>query len=257
MLIKKQIPNLITLGNAACGFVAIFLAFHSAFELALYFILIGATLDFFDGFAARLLNVKSEMGAQLDSMSDIVTFGIAPGFCLTSYSYQFFVHGYSSLNEEEIMWVVYVLIIGVLPVLFGAYRLARFNAYPSKSTDFEGLAIPSAGIFLASLPVISINHYLSSIGLVGWIHPDFFLVFSVLISILMVTKWRLFSLKMSSFSFKAHPFQISFLVLSLVMVISFLLINKLLLSVPLIVLLYLILSFIRNLTKKNEIQSTH
>ncbi len=257
--IKKQIPNFITLGNAACGFVAILFAIRLEFNYALWFILLGALLDFFDGFAARLLNVKSEMGAQLDSMSDMVTFGVAPGVCLalmTEFIFQSQNVGSDfGLNTHSIITVL----VGVSPVLAGAYRLARFNAFPSKSIDFEGLAIPSAGIFLASLPLAVRWYYMGNqdpiIGLGNL--PYVLLLISLATSLLMVSKFNLFSLKLNSLSFEKYPFQILFLAISLVMAIIFLLINKLLLSVPLIVLLYLILSLIRNLTKKNEIQSTH
>lgn len=257
--LKKQIPNFITLGNGACGFIAILFAIRLEFHTALWFILLGALLDFFDGFAARLLNVKSEMGAQLDSMSDMVTFGVAPGVCLalmTEFVFQSQNVGVDfGLNSHSIVTVL----VGVSPVLAGAYRLARFNAFPSKSIDFEGLAIPSAGIFLASLPLAARWYYMGNpepiIGL-GKL-PYVLLLISLTISFLMVSKFNLFSLKLNSLSFEKYPFQILFLAISLVMAITFLLINKLLLSVPLIVLLYLILSLIRNLTKKNEIQSTH
>lgn len=256
--IKKQIPNFITLGNAACGFVAILFAIRLDFEIALYFILLGAVLDFFDGFAARLLNVKSEMGAQLDSMSDMVTFGVAPGVSLTMYLYSITSFRYPEFNTfGENDEAILAVLSGVLPVVFGAYRLARFNAFPSKSMDFEGLAIPSAGIFLASIPAILYAYLDISVLLFNYSGHISIVSISLAISLLMVSKFNLFSLKLSSFSFKKYPFQIAFLILSLVMVIIFLLINKLLLSVPLIVLLYLILSLIRNLTKKNEIQSTH
>jgi CDP-diacylglycerol--serine O-phosphatidyltransferase len=257
--IKKQIPNFITLGNAACGFVAVLFAIRLEFNYALWFILFGALLDFFDGFAARLLNVKSEMGAQLDSMSDMVTFGVAPGVCLalmTEFVFQSQNVGADfGLNTHSIVTVF----VGVSPVLAGAYRLARFNAYPSKSIDFEGLAIPSAGIFLASLPLATRWYYMGNLDPIIGLDklPYVFLLISLAIAFLMVSKFNLFSLKLNSLSFEKYPFQILFLAISLVMAIIFLLINKLLLSVPLIVLLYLILSLIRNLTKKNEIQSTH
>ena len=257
--IKKQIPNFITLGNAACGFAAILFAIRLEFDYALYFILLGALLDFFDGFAARLLNVKSEMGAQLDSMSDMVTFGVAPGVCLALMAHFIFQSQNEALDLGLNSYSMITFLVGVSPVLAGAYRLARFNAYPSKSIDFEGLAIPSAGIFLASLPIAARWYFMGNPDpIIGLSKLPYILLFiSLTISFLMVSKFNLFSLKLNSFSFEKYPFQISFLILSLVMVISFLLINKLLLSVPLIVLLYLILSFIRNLTKKNEIQSTH
>jgi len=84
--IQKQIPNLFTLGNLTCGVLAILSIFNDELETAVYLVILAAILDFFDGFLARLLKVSGELGKQLDSLADLVTFGVAPSFMLYASS---------------------------------------------------------------------------------------------------------------------------------------------------------------------------
>ena len=129
--IKKQIPNLFTLGNLSCGVIAIILISDSQFERAAWFMLLATVLDFFDGFLARLFKVSGEMGKQLDSLADLVTFGIAPAIML----YVFGIHNH--LGPEKFAFI--------LLAVFSAYRLARFNIDTRQSTSFIGVPTPITG----------------------------------------------------------------------------------------------------------------
>ncbi len=137
--IKKAIPNMLTLGNLYCGFLSIGFAANGQFNNAAILILIGMMLDSMDGRLARMLNADSQLGKELDSLADIVTFGVAPSFLIFyTYFFQFGMIGF--------------FVAGLFP-LFGAYRLARFNISSTKSSMnyFVGVPITAAGGILAIL----------------------------------------------------------------------------------------------------------
>lgn len=139
-MIKAFIPSAITLGNLSCGILAIL---SEDLRLGVLLILIGGFLDLFDGMAARMLNVSSKLGGELDSLADVITFGTAPAILF----YRSFWSDGGNL----------ALLIPIIIVCGGAYRLARFNVTESSSNYFEGLAIPSTGIFLGG--IITANYY--------------------------------------------------------------------------------------------------
>ncbi|MBP2239608.1 CDP-diacylglycerol--serine O-phosphatidyltransferase [Cytobacillus eiseniae] len=139
MRLTKAIPNMVTLGNLYCGFLSIGFAASGEFKNAAVLILIGMMLDSMDGRLARMLNADSTLGKELDSLADIVTFGVAPSFLVYyTYFYQFGMLGFA--------------VAGLFP-LFGAYRLARFNISSTKSSMnyFVGVPITAAGGILAIL----------------------------------------------------------------------------------------------------------
>ncbi|OIJ10807.1 CDP-diacylglycerol--serine O-phosphatidyltransferase [Anaerobacillus alkalilacustris] len=138
MRFKKSIPNMFTLGNLFCGFLSIGFAADGQFNNAAILILIGMMLDSMDGRVARMLRAESPLGKELDSLADIVTFGVAPSFLVYyTYFFQFGLLGFA--------------VAGLFP-LFGAYRLARFNVSTSSSNDyFIGVPITAAGGILAIL----------------------------------------------------------------------------------------------------------
>ncbi|MGM0863287.1 MAG: CDP-diacylglycerol--serine O-phosphatidyltransferase [Bacillota bacterium] len=139
MKLTKKIPNMVTLGNLYCGFLSIGFAASGQFKNAAILIIIGMMLDSMDGRLARMLQADSVLGKELDSLADIVTFGVAPSFLVYyTYFFQFGLLGF--------------IVAGLFP-LFGAYRLARFNTSPPKSTlhYFVGVPITAAGGILAIL----------------------------------------------------------------------------------------------------------
>nr|WP_254119372.1 CDP-diacylglycerol--serine O-phosphatidyltransferase [Bacillus sp. FJAT-29790] len=167
-----MIPNMLTLGNLYCGFLSIGFAANGQFKNAAILILIGMMLDSMDGRAARMLNVDGELGKQLDSLADIVTFGVAPSFLVYyTYFFQFGVLGF--------------VVAGLFP-LFGAFRLARFNISSNKSSlnYFVGVPITAAGGILAILTLFGdkIPHIITTVVFTG-------------MCFLMVSKIRIPSLK--------------------------------------------------------------
>ena len=232
--IKKNIPNLITLGNLTCGLLSILFAFEGNLALAGGLIFYGAILDFFDGFAARLLKVNSEIGKQLDSMADMVTFGVAPGILM----YQLI--AITNENPLEISHELTISLIAFLIPIFSAIRLAKFNIDTRQISSFIGLPTPAAAIFIASLPIIGAN-YNTNFSL------ELLIVSTAILSILLVAELPLFSLKISkgeTLKNQLNIIRIAFLISSVILlfILKFA-------AIPFIVILYIFLSIINNLIK--------
>jgi CDP-diacylglycerol--serine O-phosphatidyltransferase len=146
---KKHIPNLLTLLNLACGTVAIVLALEGQWQWAVYLLLAAAGFDFFDGLAARLLHAYSETGKQLDSLADMVTFGLLPAlFIYTIFKQQFLVAGTDTFSQT-LQWLMLVSVV-MVPA-FSAIRLARFNVQEPESSFFHGLPTPAHALFWTGL----------------------------------------------------------------------------------------------------------
>ncbi|CEN46406.1 Phosphatidylserine synthase (fragment) [Capnocytophaga canimorsus] len=146
---KKHVPNCITLLNLLCGCIAVIFAVKNQLQWAGLFVALGIFFDFFDGFFARLLHVKSDLGLQLDSLADMVTSGLTPGivmFQLLSYSH--FVEENTSLTTTLLPY------FGLIITLASAYRLANFNIDSRQTTGFIGLPTPANALFILSLPLI-------------------------------------------------------------------------------------------------------
>ena len=232
--IKKNIPNLITLGNLTCGLLSILFAFEGNLALAGGLIFYGAILDFFDGFAARLLKVNSEIGKQLDSMADMVTFGVAPGILM----YQLI--AMTNENPLGISHELTISLIAFLIPIFSAIRLAKFNIDTRQIISFIGLPTPAAAIFIASLPIIGANYYTN-------FSLELLIVSTVILSILLVAELPLFSLKISkgeTLKNQLNIIRIAFLISSVILlfILKFA-------AIPFIVILYIFLSIINNLIK--------
>lgn len=147
------IPNLFTLGNLFCGCLGIIYAFSWRLDLAFYMVLLAAFLDFFDGFFARLLKVSGEMGKQLDSLADVVSFGVVPGIMM----YQFLkgialFENHSWMEGEMYLYALdpAALVALIIPV-FSCYRLAKFNLDTRQSHGFIGLPTPANAIFFCAI----------------------------------------------------------------------------------------------------------
>ena len=230
--IKKQIPNLFTLGNLTCGVFAILLATKYQFENAAYLILFAAILDFFDGFLARLLKVSGEMGKQLDSLADCVTFGVAPSIMLL-----YFALG-NQILEASSYWAF------ILLAIFSAYRLAKFNIDTRQSESFIGVPTPITGIMVASWAFIQTSH--SKIFDFVFSNPISYIIFCVIISLLLVSEIPLVSLKFKKGKqLKDYSVQ---LIIAAIGVISILFFQWL--AVPIIYLVYVLSSVFVNFAKK-------
>ena len=230
---KKYVPNLITLSNLLCGTVAIVFAVRGTIDWAALFVAIGIFLDFFDGFFARLLHVKSEMGLQLDSLADMVTSGVVPGivmFQLLSNS--------TYVLQTEGTFAMLLPYVGFFITLASAYRLANFNIDTRQTSGFIGLPTPANTMFILSLPLIL--QYQPTELFNSLLHNMWVLLGITLLSAyLLNAEIALFALKFSDYSFKNNALKYVFLALCVILLLSLKII-----AIPLIILLYIILSLL-------------
>ena len=234
---KKHIPNLITLGNLFCGTIATIFAVEGDFMHAGLFVVLGIILDFFDGFAARLLNVSGELGKQLDSLADMVTSGVVPGVIMLKLL------GDKQIGLDSFTVPSFLPLLGLLLTLGACYRLAKFNIDTRQSESFIGLPTPAMSLFVISLPLIL--EY-SNIELVeDIIRNNYFLIgVTVLLTYLMNAEIPLFSLKFKEYSIKNNLVKYMFLCISLLMIVILKYI-----AIPLIIVFYVGLSVISNRRK--------
>ena len=219
--IIRQIPNFITSLNLISGSVATIFAIDGHLVFAAIFICAAAVFDFMDGFAAKLLKAYSEIGKQLDSLADVVSFGIAPGAILFTLL-EFSLFGKNDpIFEISANWQEWLILFSAFLVpVFGAIRLARYNVNTSNEHFFRGLPIPANGIFWASLGLMleSPKYY----DLLQIIYSTKNLVLlAVFMAGMMVITLPMFSLKPQSFRFKDSWYRYLFLLISLVMLILF------------------------------------
>ncbi len=242
MSFKKNIPNILTLGNLFCGTVATIFAVENDFTLAVLFVLIGILFDFFDGFVARLLNVTGELGKQLDSLADMVTSGVVPGIIMSRMIQNNLINHSNSFDDNFLD----ISLIGLIVTLSACYRLGKFNLDTRQTNSFIGLPTPAMCLFVISLPLI--KEYSEIDFVLNLLDNNYFLiVITLLMSYLMNAEIPLFSLKFKEYSIKNNWVTYLFLVISLMLI----LIIKYL-SVPIIIILYIVLSIIKNLTPKIE-----
>jgi CDP-diacylglycerol--serine O-phosphatidyltransferase len=240
MWIKKQVPNTITLLNLFCGCIALVFAFNKEFEMAFYFVSLGIFLDFFDGFFARLFQVSSSLGLQLDSLADMVTSGVVPGIVM----YQLMG---SSSGYPKLGWLVEPFpFVGFLITLGSCYRLANFNIDTRQTDSFIGLPTPANALFILSLPLVLTN--LDSFFVLELLTNPFVLVGITLLSVYMLNaEIPLFSLKIKQMSVKKNALQILFLLSSVVLIASFQYAG-----IPLVIVFYVLLSLINNILTNNN-----
>ncbi|ACU93646.1 CDP-alcohol phosphatidyltransferase [Capnocytophaga ochracea DSM 7271] len=230
---KKYVPNLITLSNLFCGTVAIVFAVRGTIDWAALFVAIGIFLDFFDGFFARLLHVKSEMGLQLDSLADMVTSGVVPGIAMFQL-----LNNSTYVLQTEGTFVMLLPYVGFLITLASAYRLANFNIDTRQTSGFIGLPTPANTMFILSLPLIL--QYQPTELFDSLLHNMWVLLGITLLSAyLLNAEIALFALKFSDYSFKNNALKYIFLALCVILLLSLKII-----AIPLIILLYIILSLL-------------
>ena len=234
MNIKKYIPNFLTLLNLFCGCIAIVFISDSKFDMAFYFVCLGIFFDFFDGFFARKFGVSGPLGVQLDSLADMVTSGVAPGFVM-----------FKMLTQNNYDSCVYLPFLGFIITLGACYRLANFNIDTRQSDSFIGLPTPANTLLIMSLPLVILEcHFLilSEILSFKWV----LLIITLLSAYIMNAEIPLFSLKIKDFSFQKYKLQIGFLLASIIMIVTFQY-----LAIPLIIITYVLLSILNTiLTKK-------
>jgi CDP-diacylglycerol--serine O-phosphatidyltransferase len=234
MKIRNSIPNFITLLNLISGSIAIIMAFSGEMIMASWFIILAAAFDFLDGLAARLLNARSDIGAQLDSLADVISFGLAPSIIIYRLLLQSpGLPAFSAGNMPLLPFAALLLVAG------GAYRLAKFNTDASQAAGFKGLPIPSTGLFVASLPLI-LNQLNETGEIVNFIRNHFTLLAIVIfLSWLMVSNIPMLALKFKNLKWRDNGPQ--FILLgSAVILFAFFRYS----AVPMIIFLYVIISII-------------
>lgn len=236
MKIKKHIPNAITCGNLICGCIAIVQIFEGNLIIASYLVGLAAVLDFFDGFAARLLKVSSPIGKDLDSLADMITFGVVPGILL------FKLIGISvAISNQEFSYTNSKLAyIAFLIPVFSALRLAKFNNDTRQTDLFIGLPTPANAMVICSLPLI-----LKANPEINLLNPYLLIPTTVVLSFLLIAELPLFALKFKHFKWAQNEIKFIFLIASLLLLLVFKFI-----AIPLIIILYLLMSVIKTYVLK-------
>lgn len=247
----KQIPNIVTLLNLVFGCLAIIFILQPGESLVAagdngnwvanlperiwwgsICIGIAAVIDFLDGFVARLMKASSEMGKQLDSLADVVSFGVAPGLILYQLLRISYIQEESGLDTAILYFLPFVLF-----PMAAAYRLGRFNIDQSQLTGFKGVPVPAAGLVVASLPLIL---WYDTLGLAPVLTNKWFLyAVIVVISWLMVSTLPMLAFKFSNYSVRDNKFRYALIILSIVLILFLKW-----LAVPVIFLLYIIFSLL-------------
>lgn len=236
MNLKQHIPNTITCGNLVSGCISILLLTSGRPVAAAIMIFVAGLFDFFDGFAARLLHAHSPIGGDLDSLSDVVSFGVAPGFIM------YWLMRHAQHPEITMFGLDLLPCLAFLLPVFSAIRLAKFNIDDTQTTSFRGIPAPGMAIFIASLPLMlgQLGHLKD--GVLGyWVCLGITLVFSFM----MVCNLRFFSFKMKSAKWKGNEVRWIFLMFA---VVSFAIFRFM--SLPFVMVVYILLSIF--FTKKME-----
>lgn len=254
-IMKRYIPNFITLLNLFCGCVATVFAVMNQLEIAAVFVFLGIVFDFFDGLAARLLKVQSELGVQLDSLADMITSGLVPGIIMFQLLNMSITGGWNLdagfEAAETMVWagvkITPLPFFGFLITLASAYRLAKFNIDENQQDSFMGLPTPANALLILSLPLILMYHgsdLLNDIILNQW----FLIGLTVLSCYLLNSRIELFALKFKNWGFKDNAQRYIFIIISLVLLLTMKFI-----AVPLIIAFYIAGSIIMNIQLKSPV----
>lgn len=219
----RHLPNFLTCCNLICGCLGIVFLLEDRGIPAAYFVWAACVFDFFDGFVARLLKVSSPIGKELDSLADVVSFGVLPSMVM-----------YKLIGANTDLEVLPY--IGFSIAAFSALRLAIFNLDTRQSDSFIGLNTPANTLFISSLPLLP-----ESIG--AWLYQPWLLVAITLVfSLLLVSSIPIFALKFKNFAWKENKIRFTFLILSIVLIVIFKVV-----AIPLIILSYIGLSLVDNM----------
>jgi len=199
----KHIPNIITSLNLVSGFVAIIFAANGEVVTASWLILAAMIFDFLDGFSARLLKAYSAIGKELDSLADVISFGVAPGLIIYHLlNDSLSINAPIFVNSDGLKTILLMIIPSMMP-LCGALRLAVFNIDSTQATTFKGLPIPANA--LAVISVVIAGHNSQSLLLNSFTGSPFLLILlTIILSLLMVSRIPLLSLKVANLKFKGN-----------------------------------------------------
>lgn len=231
----RFLPNLLTLLNLISGCFAVVFIFSADLRLVSLMIFVSLALDYLDGMAARLLKIKSDLGRELDSLADLVSFGLVPSLI-----------AYIILDAGSLHNFAYV---SFLMTAFSAYRLAKFNLDSRQTENFIGLPTPANAIFWSSLPLIISANAMEGMALsikILMSDPLFIIICILAMSFLLTSGLPMFSLKFRNLSWPDNKARHIFLVTTLILFFAFSYY-----AIPFIILLYILISAIQfNFSKK-------
>lgn len=240
---KRHLPNLITLLNLACGTAAIVFTLEGQWRWAVYLVIAASLLDFLDGFAARLLKVHSKMGKQLDSLADLVSFGVLPAV----FIYVIFSTLFQNQPEDHgsfygaLQWVVLISVL-LVPVL-SAIRLARFNTEDDQGAFFHGLPTPAHALFWTGI----FWEFMGSGMLFGTAMNIFFMwAIMLIMAFHMIVPVPMYSLKFEHWRLRGNLIRYLLLVLALLILVI-----TGLGGLPIVILIYILLSLLNLLLVRN------
>lgn len=255
MSIKKHIPNAITCGNLLCGCLAIVKAFEGDLVWAAYLVGIALVLDFFDGFTARLLKVASPIGKDLDSLADMVTFGVVPGVVMFKMIATARIMNLAMSTGAPDMSAVAIdssiyfpqYFAFIIPI-FSAIRLAKFNNDTRQSDSFIGLPTPANAMFICSIPLIyNLGGTHSPIQLFNE-NPYVLCLVSCILSLLLVAPLPLIALKFKNFGWADNKMRFILVGLAVLLLAVFQFVG-----IPLVIILYILLSIVDNIFFKKKV----
>ncbi len=225
---KKHIPNLLTCGNLLFGFLGITFCFEWSLAWAANCILIAVVFDFFDGLAARALKVSSPIGKELDSLADVVSFGVLPALIL-----------YKLVQNQGSAFFYFAVFIAI----FSALRLAKFNVDARQSDTFIGVPTPANALLIASFPLIY-TYQPQFTDIV----TNLYVLYGIMLvmPLLLVAELPLIALKFKTYDFAKNRMKYILVVLSVI-----LLLLLRFAAIPLIVILYILLSILNHLFSKD------
>jgi len=230
----KNIPNFITCLNLYAGCLSCIMSLvYGNYTGAFIFIMMAACFDFLDGFVARLLKAYSSLGAQLDSLADVVSFGMAPGFMIYSFL---------AKSTTDVSFAANVPFLAFLIPVFAALRLAKFNVDKRQTSSFLGLPVPANGLFwgalIPSLPLADANHTVFTV---------FVVILIVVFCLLMISELPMFSLKFTHYQWSGNQYPYIMILITIVLTGIFHL-----LGICLAIVCYLFLSLIKHFPVFNK-----
>ncbi|MEZ5012787.1 MAG: CDP-alcohol phosphatidyltransferase family protein [Chitinophagales bacterium] len=259
MKLIRNLPNILTLFNLFLGCMAVVYMFNDhmiivetqsdmlidmgEIQLASYCIFLAAFIDFFDGFIARALRVESALGAQLDSLADMVTFGFVPGLILFELLAKSYYASYAAFDYPTLFYA-----IGFVLTICAAIRLGKFNIDTRQKTTFHGMPTPAMAIFVAALPLIILR---DEAGLETALNNKWILMaVIILLSYFMVSDIPMLSFKVQSLKFDQNQWLFGLLLLVIVILIFTLFIaHTIFLCIPIIIIAYILLSITKNIVE--------
>jgi len=221
-MIRKNIPNFITCLNVVSGSLAVFFALKGLLTISVILIIAATVFDFFDGMAARWLKAYSPMGKELDSLADMISFGLAPG-ALMMVMMQYALFGLNVQAESFTglsLWELACISSALLIPVFSALRLAKFNIDLRQSESFIGLPTPANALLIAALALITEHGKYGTLD-AFILQPIVLLVITIAMSLLLVSELPMFSLKLKNLSWRDNKVRFTFIALSIALIFVF------------------------------------